>query len=92
MNNFVKGMLISGAAPVAIGVGAAVAYRSTSDVASQILLGMLWVLGLVAFVACLVIGLRTSVGKTRDGRAGVLAGFGLALVAMGTTCFAMLNT
>ncbi len=91
MNNFVKGLLISGAAPVAIGVAAAVAYRFTSDISVQLELGMLWALGLVAFVACLVIGLRTSVGKTRDGRAGVLAGFALALVTLVTSCFTMVS-
>ena len=90
MNNFVKGMLISGSAPVAVGVLAAVGpLVEPGDEGALITSGMFWTGGVIVFVVCLVVGLRSRTFRTKDGKAGVLTGIGLAVVALGASCFAM---
>ncbi len=92
MNNFFKGLLIAGAAPTVLNfvpvVGSALA---GDDLDTAILLWLGWFLAPAAFLVTLIAGLASRTFYTTGGRAGVLTGLGLAVVTMGTTCFAMWN-
>jgi len=91
MNNFVKGMLISGAVPVVLGPVTAIGVRGSSDEGVQILFGLGWWAVLIAFIVSLIAGLLSRTFRSKDGRAGVLTGIGLGVVAMGASCFAMVS-
>ncbi len=90
MNNFVKGLLITGAAPVALSILMAVGVKvSGGDEGAILTLGMGWFAAVIVFIICLVIGLVARNLRTKDGRAGVLTGIGLSVVALGVSCFTM---
>ena len=85
MNDFWKGLLITGAAPT---VASIVAWRGWA-VEGNYGFGLLWLLGVLLFLVCVGLGFGLSVSRSRQGKAGVLVGIDLSIVAMGTTCFGM---
>ncbi len=95
MNSFVKGLLITGLAPVAVSIVSSVGFRANLDGLpffyddNATFFAMAWLIGPVAFVVGMIAGFASPTFRTKDGRAGVLAGIGLAVVAMGASCFAM---
>ncbi len=90
MNNFIKGLILTGMVPVVAGVVSAVVVRASLDEGVQITFGLMWWGALFVFIVTMIVGLVSRTFKTRDGRAGVLTGIGLAVVALGTSCFAMI--
>jgi hypothetical protein len=87
--DFVKGFLLTGIPATAIGVFTAVGYRASGGFDNGIGYLFLWLLGPLAFIVTMIIGLVSSAFGTRSARAGVLVGIGVAVISLGTSCFAL---
>ncbi len=95
MNSFVKGLLITGLVPVAVSIVSSVGFRANLDGLpffyddDATSFAVAWLIGPVTFVVGMIAGFMSPTFRTKGGRAGVLAGIGLAVVALGASCFAM---
>ena len=92
MNDFVKGMLLTAAPALVLGVISAVGVVNSSG-ENGILFLFVWLLALLALVVTTVLSLSGVFFKEKKrGRAGSLAGVGIGLVSLGLSCFAMFRT
>jgi hypothetical protein len=89
MSDFIKGFLLTAIPATAVGIGSAVGYRTSGGFNYGLGYSFLWLLGPLAFLVTMIVGLTAAAFKTKNARAGVLAGIGVAVVSLGVSCFTM---
>ncbi len=89
MNDFLKGILITGVPTAALSILSAVGVRNATG-EGGILFAFLWVFGVIVFIVTLIIGLAGAPYQQKArGRAGAGAGIGIGIASLGLSCFAM---
>ncbi len=90
MSDFIKGFLLTGIPALVVSAVSAVGTANSEfESGGWLLFLLLWLLGPLAFLVTMIIGLVNSAFGTRSARAGVLVGIGVAVISLGTSCFAL---